>query len=64
MRWMTNLKWRLRAIFKRGSMDRELNEEMAFHLEMEVKKNVARGMDAAEARRAAWTQRKPGARHT
>ena len=53
MRWMTNLKWRLRAIFKRGSMDRELDEEMAFHLEMEVKKNLARGMDAAEARRAA-----------
>lgn len=34
-------------------MNRELEEEMDFHLEMEIKKNLARGMEPDEARRSA-----------
>ena len=56
MRWITDLKWRLRAIFDREAMDRELNDEMSFHLEMEVKKNLDQGMDPAEARREAYAR--------
>ena len=56
MRWIADLKWRLRAIFDRKAMDRELTDEMSFHLEMEVKKNLDRGMDPAEARRRAYTR--------
>jgi putative ABC transport system permease protein len=34
-------------------MERELDEELRFHLEREMEQNRARGMDAGEARRAA-----------
>ena len=53
MRWLANLTWRLRAIFRRAEMNRELDEEMAFHLEMEAGKNRARGLESKEARRRA-----------
>ncbi len=53
MRWLSNLRWRLRAIFRRSEMNRELDEEMAFHLEMEAKKNLASGLEPQEARRRA-----------
>lgn len=53
MRWIKDVTWRLRALFGRRAMDRELDDEMAFHLEMEVKKNLATGMDPHEARRSA-----------
>ena len=53
MRWIKDVTWRLRALFGRKAMDRELDDEMAFHLEMEVKKNLAAGMDPHEARRSA-----------
>jgi predicted permease len=44
---------RLRALFLRGGLDRELEEEMRFHLERQIELNVAGGMDAEEARFAA-----------
>ena len=44
---------RVRALFKRETADRELDEELAYHIAMRTQQNVARGMDAAEARRAA-----------
>ena len=56
MRWIANLRWRLRAIFDRKAMDRELDDEITFHLEMEVKKNLDRGMDPDQARRTAYTR--------
>ncbi len=53
MRWMTDVLFRLRAIFAPGKMERELDEEVAFHLEMETTKYVERGMSEEEARRQA-----------
>lgn len=53
MRWLTNLWFRLRAIFGRGDMERGLDDEVAFHLEMEARKLEAEGHSPAEARRLA-----------
>ncbi|HEU4630709.1 MAG TPA: ABC transporter permease [Gemmatimonadaceae bacterium] len=44
---------RLRALVHRGREERELEAELRFHLEMEVEKNVGRGMSPEEARRRA-----------
>jgi len=47
------LRARLRAIVSRGRTERELDDELRFHLEMETEKNVRSGMSADEARRRA-----------
>ena len=53
MRWMRDLWFRLRAVFGRGAMQRELDDEVAFHIEMEARKLEAAGMSPAEAQRVA-----------
>ncbi len=44
---------RLRAQLRRGKVEREMDAEMRFHLEMEAAENLRRGMGEDEARRAA-----------
>ena len=44
---------RLRALFRRSRMDRDLEEEVAFHLEMKTREYVAAGMGERDAREAA-----------
>jgi len=44
---------RVRAIFGKREMEAELDEELRFHFEKAVEKNVAAGMSAEEARRQA-----------
>ena len=44
---------RMRAFFRKGLMDRELDAELASHVEFAVAENVARGMTRDEARRQA-----------
>lgn len=44
---------RVRALVHTETVDRELNEEMAYHLELETKKNISLGMKPDEARRQA-----------
>jgi predicted permease len=44
---------RLRALFRKEELDRELSQEMTFHLEKQIELNVAAGMSAEEARYAA-----------
>ena len=46
-------KRRLRAPLRRGELDRELDEELRYHLERETALHVVAGMGAEEARRAA-----------
>jgi len=53
MRWIGDLAFRLRALFAPSAMERELDDEMRFHLDMETEKLVARGMTPDEAQRAA-----------
>src|SRR5215467_1124492 len=50
MKW-TDLRLRLRALAFRKRMDQELQGEMDFHVEMMVRRNIARGMSEDEARR-------------
>jgi predicted permease len=44
---------RLRGLFRRKQIDRDLEEEMRLHIEMRAQENVEAGMSEAEARRAA-----------
>src|SRR5262245_39662102 len=44
---------RLRASLRRGKIERQIDAEMRFHLEMETAENIRRGMSEEEARRAA-----------
>src|SRR5687767_12357081 len=53
MRWMRDAWFRLRSLLDRSTMDRELRDEIEFHLEMEARKLERRGMAPAEARREA-----------
>ena len=43
----------LRVLFRRSELDRELDEELRFHLEREVEENIRRGMSPERARRTA-----------
>ncbi|MGH9937368.1 MAG: permease prefix domain 1-containing protein, partial [Blastocatellia bacterium] len=44
---------RLRASLRRGKIEREMDRELQFHLEMETAEKIRRGMSEEEARRAA-----------
>ena len=56
MRPITELHQLLRALLFRDQEDRDLDEELAFHLEMQTQANIARGMAPDEARRQALLQ--------
>ncbi len=43
----------VRALFRRNAVERQMDEEMRFHVDMEVRKLVARGLDPQAARRQA-----------
>jgi len=53
VRWIHDFAFRLRALLAPQSLEREMEEEMAFHLDMETRKYVRQGMSEAEARRRA-----------
>ena len=53
MRWAEKLRLRARTVFRRGRVERELDEELRFHLEQQIAENLAEGMSAEEARHAA-----------
>src|SRR5215475_14323408 len=48
MTW-TDLRLRLRALFRRNAAEREMEEELRFHLEMESRKGQAAGMSRSDA---------------
>jgi putative ABC transport system permease protein len=52
-RWIYALRARLRALIGRERSDRELNDELSFHVAMEIQTNVASGMSQAAAERRA-----------
>src|SRR5256885_15127263 len=51
--WLTFLWQRLRTLARRKQLDRELEDELAFHLEMRERRNLEGGMRPDEARCAA-----------
>jgi predicted permease len=56
MRWFDKLKMGVRSLFRRRVVERELDDEMRFHLERQVVENLASGMTQQEARRAAMIE--------
>src|ERR1022692_321881 len=44
---------RLRALFRKEELNEALSDELAFHLEKQIERNIAGGMSAEEARYAA-----------
>ncbi len=53
MRFLRRFGFGLRALFRRGAMQDELDEELRVHLEMLTEDNMAQGMSSRAARRAA-----------
>ena len=47
------IRARLRAVFRRGAIDREMRDEMALHVEQAVERLMRRGLSEPEARYAA-----------
>ncbi|HKF26460.1 MAG TPA: ABC transporter permease, partial [Candidatus Acidoferrum sp.] len=53
MSWAEPLWLRLKPLFRRGQVARELDGEIQFHLEQQTAENIALGMSPGEARRKA-----------
>ena len=49
----SDIRYRLRAILRRGVVERDLDDELRFHIEREAEKYVAQGMTPDEAMRRA-----------
>jgi len=54
MNWVKLILQRLRSSFSHPQIDRELDMEMASHLEIAIEDNLKQGMSAEEARRQAF----------
>lgn len=52
-RWFGKLSFWLRLLLHRRELDQELDDEIRYHLEAKAEENLAKGMTAEEARRAA-----------
>jgi MacB-like periplasmic core domain len=50
---LSDLRFRLRSLFRRNAMEAELDQELCFHFEQEVEKHTRAGMTPEEARRRA-----------
>ena len=54
MRWHYKVSHRLRSLFHREKAELDLSEELQFHLQNQIDEYIAGGMDAREARHAAF----------
>src|SRR5215813_14920912 len=54
--FVSQLWRRLLSLLRRGRYEREMEEEMRFHLDMQIEQNLASGMATDEARLAARRQ--------
>src|SRR4030095_10479111 len=50
---LSKLRIRLRALFRRSEMERELDEELRYHIEQQTEQNMRLGMSPEESRQAA-----------
>src|SRR5215471_13081305 len=50
---LTTLKTKLRALLHKSEVERELDEELRYHIEQQVEQNLRLGMSPEEARQAA-----------
>src|SRR6266403_4867696 len=51
--WLYSIPLRVRSLFRRNVVERELDEELQFRLEQKAQHYVAAGLGAEEARRSA-----------
>ena len=51
--WIQRVMFRLRTLFDRRAVEREIDDELRFHLEMEASARQRAGLDAAAAKRQA-----------
>jgi putative ABC transport system permease protein len=59
MRALNKIRLRLRSLFRRQSVDRELEDEFRFHFDQLVEEEMAAGMAPEEARRSALRKMGP-----
>ncbi len=52
-RWLHVIPRRMRSVFRRSQVERELDEELAFHLRHQTEENIARGLTPEQAVHAA-----------
>lgn len=52
VRWIDALRARLRTIVRPQRADHELHDELAFHVAMQTRSNVERGMSEGAAERS------------
>jgi predicted permease len=52
-RWWSTLRLRLRSLVRRRDVERDLDEELRFHVEQQIDENVSRGMTREQARTVA-----------
>src|SRR5947208_2810365 len=50
IRWLYKLPLRLRSLFRRNRVERELSHEIRFHLEKSIEEETVKGMAPQEAR--------------
>src|SRR5262245_15477114 len=50
---LTTLKAKLRALLRKSEMERELDEELRYHIERQTEQNLRLGLSQEEARQAA-----------
>ena len=50
---LTTLKTKLRALLRKSEMERDLDDELRFHIEQQTEQNIRLGMNPEEARRNA-----------
>src|SRR6185312_16072660 len=53
MRLIDTFRLRLRSLFRGAAVDRELDEELRYHLDQQIEEHIARGLSPARARREA-----------
>src|SRR5512142_101602 len=51
-RWLYTVPLRFRSLFRRRQVERELDEELQYHLDRQIQQNLAHGLSPDEARRA------------
>jgi len=50
---LTDLRCRLRSLFKRTAVDRDIDDELRFHVERQIESYKKAGLDVVEAARRA-----------
>src|ERR1043165_1202970 len=50
LRWWYTIPLRLRSVFQRRDVERDLEDELRFHVDLLTEQHVSRGLDPAAAR--------------